>query len=480
MPTVRSAPRRGGTPQEQLHLRASGARGHGAPSAIDAACHLMPRSGASKLAAIAAREKPLMSSSIEPIEQWGLEPANASALAISGVLGYPLLFRGRVVGVLVCYLRTPPDEGMLAWLHTFAAHAAVAIGNCRAFQEISRLREELERERDYLREEAAQTGTIDGIIGESSAIVRVLQQVDLVAPTDANVLVQGESGTGKELIARAIHQRSPRSARPLVKVNCASIPKELFESEFFGHVRGAFTGAVRDRIGRFQLADRGTIFLDEVGEIPLELQTKLLRVLQEGDFERVGDDVSRHVDVRVVAATNRDLRAEVDAGRFRLDLFYRLSVFPMHVPPLRDRREDIPALAARFVRAASQRLHRSAPRLPQREMAKLVAYDWPGNVRELQHVVERAVILASRTGTVQVDLKSAMPDRVESKEPERAYRTEKEWRRLERENLLAALKAAGGKVAGPNGAAALLGLNHNTLTSRLRALGLKKTFAAAP
>jgi transcriptional regulator with GAF, ATPase, and Fis domain len=391
------------------------------------------------------------------------------------VLGYPWRFRGSGVGVLVCYLRTLPRDGMLEWLGTFATHASVAIGNCRAFQEIQRLHEQLELERDYLREEAAQVVAIDGIVGGSAAITRLLRQVDLVAATGANVLIQGESGTGKELIARAIHQRSHRSGRSLVKVNCASVPRELFESEFFGHARGAFTGAVRDRVGRFQLADRGTLFLDEVGEIPLELQTKLLRVLQEGDFERVGEDATRHVDVRVIAATNRDLRAEVDAGRFRLDLFYRLGVFPIQVPPLRERREDIAALATEFIRAASQRLHRAVPKMPQREMAKLAAYDWPGNIRELQHVVERAVILAPSGGPVQFDVTS--PDaRTDQPETDRPYRTEKEWRRLERENVLAALKASGGKVAGPRGAAALMGVNANTLTSRLRALGLRKTF----
>jgi transcriptional regulator with GAF, ATPase, and Fis domain len=262
-----------------------------------------------------------------------------------------------------------------------------------------------------------------------------------------------------------------------VKVNCASIPKELFESEFFGHVRGAFTGAVRDRVGRFQLADRGTLFLDEVGEIPVDLQTKLLRVLQEGDFERVGDDTTRHVNVRVIAATNRDLRAEVDAGRFRLDLFYRLSVFPIRVPPLRERQQDIPALATRFIRTAAQHLNRDVPKVPQREMTKLLAYDWPGNIRELQHVVERAVILAPRGGAVQFDVTSPATERSDARPPERPYRTEQEWQRLERENLLAALKASDGKIAGHNGAAALLGVNPNTLTSRLRALGLKKTFA---
>ena len=365
---------------------------------------------------------------------------------------------------------------MLSWLPTFAAHAAVAIGNCRALQEIKRLHEQLELERDYLREETAQGVPVDGIVGESEALTRLLRQVDLVAATEANVLVQGESGTGKELIARAIHQRSPRSGRPLVKVNCASIPKELFESEFFGHARGSFTGAVRDRVGRFQLADRGTLFLDEVGEIPLELQTKLLRVLQEGDFERVGEDVSRHVNVRVVAATNRDLRAEVDEGRCRLDLFDRLSVLPIHVPPLRERRQDLAALATRFVRTASERLHRDVPKVPQREMTKLLAYDWPGNIRELQHVVERAVILAPPGGAVQFDVASPTVQ-AGPQESERPYRTEQEWRRRERENLLAALKAAGGKVSGAGGAASLLGMNPNTLTSRLRSLGLKRAFA---
>ena len=329
---------------------------------------------------------------------------------------------------------------------------------------------------DYLREEAEKVVSDDAIIGESDALQRVLRQVELVAATEASVLIQGESGTGKELFARAIHRRSPRANRTLVKVNCASISKDLFESEFFGHVRGAFTGAVGDRVGRFQLADRGTLFLDEVGEIPLDLQTKLLRVLQEGEFERVGEGTTRQVSVRVLAATNRNLRAEVDAGRFRLDLFYRISVFPIYVPPLRERREDIAALATRFLRAAGLRLQRTAPNIPEREMTKLVAYDWPGNIRELQHVVERAVILASQGGTVQFDVTPSSMEHRERRDPERPYRTEEEWRRMERDNLRAALEASGGKVTGAGGAAALLGMNPNTLTSRLRALGLRKTF----
>ena len=464
-----------------LHLRANGTRGSTATTAgagLDGACHLIHVGSNSRIGNIAARGEPAMSPpSLDRFEAWGLESDVAIALPVRGALGYPLLFRGRVVGVLTCYLRTAAREDMLAWLPTFAAHAAVAIGNCRALQEIKQLHEQLEQERDYLREEAAQIVPVDDIVGDSEALQRVMRQMDLVAPTEANVLIQGESGTGKELIARAIHQRSPRAGRSLVKVNCASIPKELFESEFFGHVRGAFTGAISDRVGRFQLADRGTLFLDEVGEIPLDLQTKLLRVLQEGEFERLGEATTRHVSVRVLAATNRDLRAEVEAGRFRLDLFYRLSVFPIQVPPLRERREDIAALATRFIRAASQRLRRAVPKVAQREMAKLIAYPWPGNIRELQHVVERAVILTATTGALHFDVTSSLSDHTERREPDRPYRTEAEWQRLERDNVLAALKAAGGRVAGPRGAAALLGMNPNTLASRMRALGLKKTFA---
>ena len=242
------------------------------------------------------------------------------------------MFRGQPLGVLAVFRRTPADDDCYNWLRTMASAAAVAIANARAFEDNESLRRQLELERDYLREEVESSGLFVEILGRSPALQRLLNQVELVAATDANVIVLGESGTGKELIARAIHQRSARSRKPLVKVNCGSIPRELFESEFFGHVKGSFTGAIRDRIGRFQLADGGTLFLDEVGEIPLDLQSKLLRVLQEGEFERVGEESTRRVNVRVVAATNRDLRKEVEQGRFRLDLYYRLGVFPMEVP----------------------------------------------------------------------------------------------------------------------------------------------------
>jgi transcriptional regulator with GAF, ATPase, and Fis domain len=282
------------------------------------------------------------------------------------------------------------------------------------------------------------------------------------------VLIHGESGKGKELIARAIHRRSPRSGRPFVKVNCGSIPKELFESEFFGHVKGAFTGAIRDRVGRFQLADRGTLFLDEIGEIPLDLQCKLLRVLQEGEFERVGDDATRRVDVRVVAATNRDLNREVAAGRFRLDLFYRLAVFPIEVPPLRDRLEDVPVLAAYFVRQACARFRVPEPRVAQQDMDHLLTYRWPGNVRELQNVVQRAVIVArggALTFHVPAD-QAPPPGRIPVSE---CVATDRELRLKERANLVAALRQTAGRISGRSGAAELLGVRPSTLASRVKA-----------
>lgn len=276
----------------------------------------------------------------------------------------------------------------------FADQAAVAIANARAFEEIESLRQRLELENEYLRSEVKEN--FDRFVGESAALRKVLEQIELVAPVDASVLILGESGTGKELVARSIHERSKRRNRALVKVNCASIPDELFESEFFGHVRGAFTGAVRDRVGRFEVADGGTIFLDEIGEIPLTLQAKLLRILQEGEFEPVGEEHTRHVDVRIIAATNRNLSEEVAGRRFREDLYFRLSVFPLETPPLRARREDIPVLAAHFLKQAVIRfnLHTDTLGLTQVNRKELQAYSWPGNIRELQNVIERAVILA--------------------------------------------------------------------------------------
>ncbi len=341
-----------------------------------------------------------------------------------------------------------------------------------ALDEVDSLRKRLELENAYLQEEIRAESSHRGIIGRSAAIQKVLRQVELVAPTDATALITGESGTGKELIARAIHEASERCERPLIRVNCAAIPRELFESEFFGHVRGAFTGALRDRIGRFELADRGTLFLDEVGEIPIELQSKLLRVLQEGQFERVGEERTRSVDVRIIAATNKDLRAEVRAGRFREDLFYRLNVMPVESAPLRERREDIPLLAMHFL-AAMRKPAREALQLSEADARRLTAYDWPGNVRELQNVIERGIILASN-GRLSIDLpgseRSAPPPVTTA--PASGVETEEERRERMRASILAALEASAGKVSGPGGAAELLGLKPTTLASRMKTLGL--------
>jgi transcriptional regulator with GAF, ATPase, and Fis domain len=346
--------------------------------------------------------------------------------------------------------------------------------------ENARLREEIERERDYLREEVNVSMNFGRIAGNSPALKHTLSQVEAVAQTPANVLVLGESGVGKELVARAIHAQSPRSAAPLVKVNCASIPKELFESEFFGHVKGAFTGAHRDRVGRFQLADGGTIFLDEIGEIPIELQGKLLRVLQENEFERVGDDITRSVDVRVIAATNRNLEELMVAGKFREDLFYRLSVFPIEVPPLRDRPEDVLQLAQLFVESICNDFGRAPLKLTRSQAAVINAYDWPGNVRELKNVIERAVIL-SKGSKLRLDLSmpanhSALPGSKESHDwkNEDQILTDKQMRELQKRNFIAALKATNWKVSGKDGTAELLGVRPTTLYDRMKAFNIRK------
>ena len=318
------------------------------------------------------------------------------------------------------------------------------------------------------------------IVGKSTALRKVLQQVDAVGPTDSTVLILGETGTGKELIARAVHQRSRRKHKPLVQVNCTSIPKELFESEFFGHTKGAFTGAIKDRAGRFEAAAGGTLFLDEVGEIPLELQSKLLRVLQEKTYERVGEEKTRHADVRIVAATNQDLKKEVAAGRFREDLYYRLNVFPLKVAALRERKEDIPLLATHFVELLAKELGCPKPRLTRAGIETLQGCDWPGNIRELRNVIERAVIFARGealdfdlplTGS-SVGLTSFGPRNGDQAEPE--FLTESELRRRERENLFAVLQKADWRIKGVDGAAELLGVKPTTLSSRIEKMGLRR------
>jgi PAS domain S-box-containing protein len=344
------------------------------------------------------------------------------------------------------------------------------------------LAERLQAQRtiQYLQDELRSARGSDQVLGQSPAMISVLRDIAQVAATDASVLIQGETGTGKELVARAIHEASPRKQKPHVCVNCAAIPANLIESEFFGHERGAFTGATQRRDGRFLLADRGTLFLDEVGELPLDLQVKLLRALQEGEFEPVGGDRTIKVDVRVVAATNRDLAAAVQAGTFRQDLYYRLSVFPIRVPPLRERREDIDLLAQAFAVRAARRCGKRLGPLSAEDLGRLRAYPWPGNVRELENVIERAVITATDGG--RLDLDRALPPAPASDDTARRagsddtiIRTAAEFEQLERANLLRALESARWRIAGPGGAAELLAVNPSTLRSRMKALGIERS-----
>jgi transcriptional regulator with GAF, ATPase, and Fis domain len=430
--------------------------------------------GTRKVGRIALSGKPLEEPELtEPLPDWVARPEWVRAEGIRGFAGQPMIHRGEVFGVLAVFARQPIASEWMGWLRMIADHAAAAIDTARAFAQIDALRKRLELENEYLREEVTGAGAFGELIGHSPALEAVAQQIELVALTDSAVLILGESGTGKELVAREIHRRSKRSGRPLIKVNCAAIPRELYESEFFGHAKGAFTGALRDRIGRFELADGGTLFLDEVGEIPLELQAKLLRVLQEGELERVGEERTRRVNVRLVAATNRDLRAEADTGRFRQDLFYRLSVFPIEVPALRKRGEDIPLLAEHFLETSSRKVGRLKLKLTLAGVQRLQQYDWPGNVRELQHVIERAVI-TSTGSRLNIELpspaKAARPAEVTITDS--VVLTDAQIRQLEADNIRAALKTANGKVSGAGGAAQLLGLKSTTLASRIKALGI--------
>jgi transcriptional regulator with GAF, ATPase, and Fis domain len=331
---------------------------------------------------------------------------------IESICAVPLIGSETCIGVLVLYAKAPdnfrPEDVEL--VSNVADAIAIGLDRCLVHERVEQLKQRLELENVYLQEEISLHQNFENIIGRSTSIMETLEAVETVAPTHANVLITGETGTGKELVARAVHDLSERSDRPLIKVNCATIPKDLFESEFFGHVKGAFTGALKTRAGRFELADKGTLFLDEVGEIPIEMQSKLLRVLQEGEFERVGEERTRRVDVRIIAATNRDLNEEVVNGRFRQDLYYRLNVFPIHVAPLRERPADLPLLAAHFLERAAAEMGRNTPTFSEHDMAMLRSYDWPGNVRELQNVIERAVI-SSRGGKLRVDLPSGEQQR---------------------------------------------------------------------
>src|SRR5262245_43694118 len=350
-----------------------------------------------------------------------------------------------------------------------------------ALVEIRGLKERLEEENLYLREEIFEVKGFDEIIGKSDAMKYVLTRVEQVAKTDATVLLQGETGVGKELIARVIHERSSRSNGPQVKVNCATLPEALVESELFGHEKGAFTGADRQRKGRFELAHGGTILLDEIGELPTGTQAKLLRVLQEGEFERVGGSNTIKVKVRIIAATNRKLHQEVSAGRFRQDLFYRLNVYPITIPPLRERREDIPLLVSHYAREIGARLGKNITEVPAQVMREFAQYNWPGNIRELQNVIERAVIVSSdgvlRLPEPLVQTTTAPDSESEAfKEPMKVSTLDE----AEREHILRALEATGWRIEGPKGAAAMLKLHPSTLRFRMKKLGLTKVLSYPP
>jgi hydrogenase-4 transcriptional activator len=441
-----------------------------------------------------ATGKPMLIRDIAKEQLHLARPEWARREGIKSIGVHPFISRNEVLGVLAVLTRDPLDERAFDWLGTFANQAAVAIANARAFEELDRLRQKLEQENAYLHEQVKEGLAFGEIVGQSPALRDALRQIDMVARTDATVLITGESGTGKELAARAIHEISSRRDRPLVTVNCASIPRELFESEFFGHVKGAFTGAIRDRIGRFQLADKGTIFLDEVGEIPLELQSKLLRVLQEQKVQRVGEDQEHQLDVRVIAATNHNLKEDCESGHFRRDLYYRLSVFPIELPPLRQRLEDVGLLAAHFMELASRRLNCPDVLLTNQAMEQLTAYDWPGNVRELHHVIERAVILSQR-GPLRIDWVLGNGRQVARGEPPRfaaegvtalaaaeagsrntggRVLSREELARHERDNTVAALEQARWRVSGSGGAAEILGVKPTTLASRLKRFGIER------
>ena len=432
--------------------------------------------GVRKVGRIAATGQPIEVPDLNEAPDWIARPEWVRSEGIQGFGGQPLIAGGQVLGVLGVFTRVRIDGACLDWLRMIADHAATALANARAWEEVGSLRRRLELENAYLQEEVRVGDSAGDMVGTSPALETVRRQIALVAPTDSNVLILGESGTGKELVAREIHQRSGRAERALIKVNCAAIPRDLFDSEFFGHARGSFTGALRDRMGRFELADGGTLFLDEIGEIPLDLQGKLLRVLQEGELQRVGEERTRRVDVRIIAATNRDLKAESARGVFRDDLYYRLSVFPIELPPLRVRRDDIPALAGHFISLLARRLGRPTPRLTLAQLQQLQRHDWPGNIRELQHVLERALITAPRG---RLTLEPGEPPtgravdpapRVESAPAD--VMTAADLRTLEAENIRRALRAANGRIYGADGAAARIGLKPTTLASRMKSLGI--------
>jgi len=394
------------------------------------------------------------------------ESPEARAEALESGCAVPLISRGRTLGVLTLGSRVEdsitPDD--VDFLMRAAGQIAIAIENALAYREIAELKDKLAQEKLYLEDEIRGEMDFEGIVGQSSALRHVLNLVDTVAPSDSTVLLLGETGTGKELIARAIHDRSRRKERTFVKINCAAIPTGLLESELFGHERGAFTGAIAQKIGRLELADQGTLFLDEVGDIPIEIQPKLLRALQEREFERLGSNRTKLVDVRLVAATNRDLEQMMENREFRSDLYYRLNVFPIRIPPLRERPEDIPLLVRYFTQKYGRRMQKQIESIPAAALKKLSSWHWPGNIRELENFIERSVILTNGTA-LQAPI-AALSNNGRTA-PVAGTREANE-----RDEILRVLKVASGRVAGPDGAAERMGIKRTTLISRMKKLGI--------
>lgn len=405
-------------------------------------------------------------------EELGLEPSAAKRLEaenLKSICAMPLINRGRQLGCLVLGSfeegRFPPSEH--DFLQQIGNQVAIAVDNAVAFEQLQQLKDKLAEEKLYLEDQIDTEYNFGDIIGESRALKEILKTVETVAPTDATVLIQGETGTGKELLARAIHNLSKRSERTFVKLNCAAIPTGLLESELFGHEKGAFTGAISQKIGRLELADKGTLFLDEVGDIPLEIQPKLLRVLQEQEFERLGSTRTIRVDVRLIAATNRNLAKMVETREFRQDLYYRLRVVPISVPPLRDRRDDIDRLVRYFTQKYARRMGKHFKSIPDATMKALVQWNWPGNIRELENVIERAVIL-SQGPVLQVPLEEFRESSSEVSQYDHTLDT------MQREHILKVLRDTGGLIGGPQGAAARLGMKRSTLQARMKKLGISR------
>ena len=434
--------------------------------------------------------KPVVISTEEREELAGETYEIVSREGIKGICLIPLVTRGRVLGTLSISRTTEapfvPED--VEFLSRASGQIAIAIENALAYREITELKDKLAQEKLYLEEEFRSEMGFEQIIGNSKAIKHVLEQVETVAHSDSTVLLLGETGTGKELIARAIHDRSRRKQRTLVKLNCAAIPTGLLESELFGHEKGAFTGAISQKIGRLELADQGTLFLDEVGDIPMEIQPKLLRALQEREFERLGTTHTRKVNVRLIAATNRNLEKMIADREFRSDLYYRLNVFPIRIPPLRERKEDIALLVSYFVQKFSKQMQKKVEGIPTVVMKGLMAWDWPGNIRELENFIERAVIVTRgnsleapvgelRKANTDVPTPGVIEEHRQIVTENVGSRNDKngvaeEYARKQRDEIVRALSESKGRVGGADGAAARLGINRTTLLSRMKKFGI--------